>query len=231
MEKKNWQRVLITIFVVIIGLGGIIWLTWKMGDFFIGLLSVDSVNRYPAVQQVDEEILILPRISVWTCRTGLYQESENARKAVDSLKVRGWKAGVIQEKPFAVAIGIYGTREKAVLQNNILQKKGINSLVKNQVFPELHYKARGKDIDKITGMLKLANSLLNGKDREALRREPESGYETLHAGCPKGFEHLNGILDSMFSPGYKGDYNQDLMDLFLAYKEITIKYLGIKSAS
>jgi hypothetical protein len=78
-------------------------------------------------------------------------------------------------------------------------------------------------------MLTVANSLLSGKERDAVKNELAGDMEFLFAGiCPDEFEKFEDLLRTVIGTDYQSDqqcvYQQDLLDLFVEYKLITTKY-------
>ncbi len=231
MKKYNYMRVLITTLVVIIGISGIAWFTWHLGKMFVGLVSTSPINdSSDKIEQTSSKILTLPPINLWTCQVGVFKERKNADQMIESLKLKGWKAEIIQKEPYTVAVGAFNQKEKAILLGNILAEEGIPFWIKEETFPALHYKVSGKNVERITVMLTLANSLLGGTERDKIRDELAGDKEFLFAGvCPTDFqrlsENLRQILDSKYANSdITGPYHQDLLVLFMEYQSVTTKY-------
>lgn len=220
MEKKNIWRVLITALVVIIGISTIGWFTWNLGGTFVSLVSANVPAEEESSEQEQTAILNLPEISFWTCQAGVFQEQENALHILDSLRSKGWKAGIISEKPYTLAIGVFTTKEEALTQSQVLTEQGIENWVRKESFPALRYKVSGSNVEKITALLSAANSLLNEKEREAVLAEIRGKGDFLfEGGCPEELKELNTFLS-----GVAND-SQDLLDLYTIYRQITINYL------
>lgn len=231
MKKYNCVRVLITTLVVIIGISGIAWFTWHLGKIFVGLVSSSPLNHSSdKIEQTSSKILTLPSINLWTCQVGVFKERKNADQMIESLKLKGWKAGIIKEEPYTAAIGAFNHKENAILFGNTLAEEGIPVCIKEEKFPALHYKVSGKNVERITVMLTLANSLLGGTERDKIRDELAGDKEFLFAGtCPTDFqrlsENLQQILDTKYAhDDITGSYHQDLLMLFMEYRSVTTKY-------
>lgn len=231
MKKNKYLRVLTMTFLVILGISGIGWVTWHLGQIFVGLVSNTSLSEEEKGGQTSAQILNLPKITLWTCQAGVYKDRRNADKMVESLSSKGWKAAAIQEEPYTIAIGAFNTKERALLQGDVLAEDGIETWVKEESFPALSYKVSGKNAEKITVLLKLTNALLSGKEKNAVKAELAGDTNFFIAGgYPSDFEKLNTTLSMVLSRQYqdderKGLYHQDLLDLYLDYKIITTKYL------
>ncbi|NLI91979.1 MAG: SPOR domain-containing protein [Peptococcaceae bacterium] len=231
MKKKfNAIKVLITAIVVILGISGIGWFTWYFGKMFVGLVSAGTPEPQMKMEQTGSEILSLSKIGLWTCQAGVYQEQKNANSMVDLLKLKGWKAEVIKTGPYTVGIGAFNNKETAVLLCKILGEQGIKTWIKEETFPALHYKVSGKNVEIITSMLEITNSLLNGKEKDKVKEELAGDVETIFAGeCPADFQKLNAILQGILRKEYENKdsnnlYGQDLLGLYAEYKTVTTKY-------
>lgn len=232
MKKNKYLRVLITTLVVILGLSVISWLTVHLGQIFVELVSTSvPIEEEEKEQKNSSEILTLPTITLWTCQVGVYKDKQNADLMVESLRLKGWKAGIIKEDPYTIAIGAFDTKEKAALQGSVLAEERIEAWIRKESFPALSYKVSGKNAGRITVMLKLANSLLGGKEINTLKAELAGDIDFLMTEeCPTDFQELNHTLSTLLNTDYKQDslkssYNQELLDLYLDYKLITTKYL------
>lgn len=231
MKKKYYLRVLITTLVVILGISGIGWFTWHMGKLFVGLVATNSSDGKEKVEEKISKALSLPELSLWTCQVGVYKEKKNAGLLVESLKLKGWKAEIIKEEPYTVAIGAFHTKEKAIFYGNGLVEEGIEAWTREEKFPALHYKVSGKNAEKITALLENTNSLLKGMERNKVKDKLAGEMEILVTGeCPTDFEKLRDALSTVLNTNYEekeftGLYNQDLLKLFLEYQLITTKYL------
>lgn len=231
MRKFKYLRVLITALLVILGISAMGWFTWRLGKMFIGLVSAGTPNaQQEKVNQTDSKILTLPQINLWTCQTGVFKEKKNADVLVESLRLKGWKAGIVNEEPYTVVIGVLESKDQAALLKGALAEDGIEAWIKEEVFPSLHYKISGKNVDKISKMLSMANTLLSGTEREAVRKELEGDMDFLFAGdCPADFRRINDLMQEILGKTYVKDdlnlgYQQDLLALFIEYKAITTKY-------
>jgi len=227
MKKYTYLRVLITVLVVILGIGGIGWFTWHLGKIFVGLVSASETVEQQQVEQTHSEILTLPEINLWICQVGVYNDKEKADLLIQALQVKGWKAQIIREEPYTVAIGAFEDKVTASLQGSRLTEYGIETWVKEEQFPALHYKVSGNNVERITIMLRIANSLLSGMEIEKVRQEL-AGDAALFSmgGCPTDYQRLNDVLHQIFNKEYAPDkmdqsYRQDLLELFVQYKEIT----------
>lgn len=229
MRRKKFWRVLITIILVILGIGGIARFTWHLGQVFVNLVSA-SPSEEKIEKSTGSEILNLSEITIWTCQIGVYKEKENADQMVESLRLKGWKAGIIKEEPYTIAIGAFNSKEKAAELGSILSKEDMEVWIRQESYPALGYKVSGKNAERITVMLKIANSLLGGAERDVVKNELAGDAVFLPAGgCPSEFEELNNDINIMMNAEYLGDqsnykYNQDLLELYLTYKSTTIKY-------
>jgi hypothetical protein len=231
MKKIKAGKVLITLIVVIIGIAGISWFTFHLGKMFVGLVSANTTVNPGKAEQPGSEILTLPKIDLWTCQVGVFNDKKNADKLVDAMQAKGWKAEIItEEAPYTVAVGAFTNRETAVLLSHDLMGKGIQALIQAESFPALHYKVSGRNVEKITTMLKTANSLLNGTARDQVQKELAGDMEAFLSGeCPTDFQRLNLTLGQIFHKKYPNEgsdfvYKEDLLDLFAGYKSITTKY-------
>lgn len=231
MKKFSTMRVLIAIFVVILGMGAIGWFTWHLGKMFVGLVSKSPAPVQETATVATSEVLSLPEIKVWTCQIGVFKDEKNARALIDSLKAKGWKAGIVKEDPYTVSIGLFGTKEKAAELGNVLAESGTNTWIKEESFPALHYKVSGKNVEKVCLNLKIANALLTGGMREQVRQELAGDSEFLFSGgYPTDFQKLNHDLEVIFNTdyekqGFTGAYEQDMLEVYLEYRSIATKYL------
>jgi hypothetical protein len=231
MRKFKYLRVLISALLVILGISAMGWFTWHLGKMFIGLVSAGTPDaQQEKINQTDSQILTLPQINLWTCQTGVFKEKKNADVLVESLTLKGWKAGIVNEEPYTVLVGVLESKDQAILLKSALAEDGIEAWVKEEVFPPLHYKISGKNVDRISKMLSMANSLLSGTEREIVRKELEGDMDFLFAGeCPADFQRINNLLQEILGKTYaEADqnlgYQQDLLALFIEYKVITTKY-------
>jgi hypothetical protein len=230
MRKKNYLRVLITVLVVILGISGIGWFTWHLGKIFIGLVSAAESGRTQEAPS-GSVILDLPQISFWTCQVGIYNDRKNADLLLENLKDKGWKAGMIKEDPYTVAIGVYNTKEEAVAQGEIILQDGMEVWVRKETYPALSYKVKGKNIERATFILQTANSLIGGKSIKEIKAELAGDKDVfLNADFPADFQKLQSTLVDIFDTEYletesKNLYCQDLLGLFQEYRLITTKFL------
>lgn len=231
MKKKSFWRVLITALVVIIGFSGIAWFTWNLGKTFVGLVTAAVPSEEQKEEQHETQILNLPEVSFWTCQTGVYEDKAKALLIMESLRAKGWKAGITQEGPYTLTIGVFDTKEHAAQLGKALAEEGIETWVRKEVFPALSYRVSGSNAEGITALLKIANSLLSGKERETAKAEFAGDADfTFEGSCPKEFENLNSVLTRMVNTDYREEtyqsvYRYDLLDLYLEYKLVTTKYL------
>ncbi len=229
MKKNKWLRVLITTVVVIIGIIAIGWFTWNIGQLFLDLVAKSPVEEHEQLKVTTSEILILPEFEFWTCQIGVFEDEKNALNMVDIAVAKGWKADIIQAEPFVVAVGLFATKEEAIFQGQNMTDEGIESWIRKENFPELHYKVNGKSIEMVSTILKLSNSLLRGTSKDKLKEELAGDIDFLFAGgCPEELQPLNDNLFTIMSKDYEKDlfgYNQDLLNLLLEYKSITTKFL------
>lgn len=227
--KKRWLRVLITIVVVIIGISAIGWFTWNIGQLFLDLVAKSPIEDQEQMKVTTSQILNLPEFDYWTCQIGVFEDKENALNMVQISLAKGWKAEIIQAEPFVVAVGLFTSKEEAGFQNQIIIDKGIESWIRKEKFPELHYKVNGQSVEMVSNILMLSNSLLKGIPKEQLKEELAGDIDFLFAGgCPEDLQSLNNNIFSILSKDYKKDtfeYNQDLLKLLLEYKAITTKFL------
>lgn len=229
MKKFKWQKVLITVVVVIIGMCGIGWFTWNIGQLFLNIVSKSPVEDQNSVKVTSSEILILPKLDFWTCQIGVFKDEKNAQQMQGHSIAKGWKAEVIEGDHFIVAVGIFTSKEEAGFHNQIMEQKGIASWVKNESFPELHYKVNGQNVEKISTILRLSNFLIGGTPKEKIKGELAGDMDFLFAGgCPTDLQSINSHLLTILNSEYEEQdisYNQDLLKLFLEYKDITTKFL------
>jgi len=229
VKKNKYVRGLITIMVVIIGISAAGCFTWKLGRAFVGLVSSGLPEAGDEVN-TEEQTLNLPEITFWTCQAGVFENRENAGSQVELLRLRGWKAGIMNEKPYTITIGFFGSKDQALLLAGILVEDGINAWVKEYSFPALHYKVNGNNTEGAVRILNQTGSLLSknktGKAKEGLEG---SSQEAFSGDFPNDFKELNMALSEIIQTDYMENdrykYNQDLLDLFLKYKLVTIKYL------
>jgi len=110
-----------------------------------------------------------------------------------------------------------------------MKDKGIDSWIRRENFPELHYKVNGKSVEIVSTILKLSNALLRGTDKDKINEELAGDMDFLFTGgCPTEVQSLNDNLYSILIKEYEVDdsrYNQDLLKLLLEYKSITTKFL------
>ena len=230
MKENMYFKGLITVLVVIIGISGIGWFTWHLGRMFVGLVTSSSQDTLAEIQPTGSQVLNLPEIKLWTCQIGVYKDRKNAELQVDSLKHKGWKAAIIKEEPFTIAIGSFAEKGEAVLLGDILTKEGIQSWAREESFPALNYKVSGKNVEGVTRILILTNSLLCGAERNKVQAELAGDIEVISAdSCPSAFTKLNQILSKVLTIEYerndlKCSYNQDLLEMFVEYKLVTTKF-------
>lgn len=231
MKKNKWLKVLITTVVVIIGISAIGWFTWNIGQLFLDLVAKSPVEGQDQLKVTTSEILILPEFDFWTCQIGVFEHEENALKMVEITLAKGWKAEIIQAEPFVVAVGLFASKEEASFQSQSMSDKGIESWIRKENYPELHYKVNGQSVETVSNILRLSNSLLRGIPKDELKEELAGDIDFLFAGgCPKDLQALNDNLFSIMSGDYNEDtsrYNQDLLKLLLEYRSITTKFLPL----
>jgi hypothetical protein len=230
MKKFSYKRVLITLIVVIIGISGIGWSTWHLGELFVGLVTTNIISEQEKGTNTNSDILNLPALEVWTCQAGVYKNKKNAELFQESLRLQNLKAELINEKPLTLAIGIYDTKEKAILQSYALAEAGIETWVREESFPALSYKVNGKNVKEIIVILEVANSLLSGEELNAVKAGWGNDLSLIpKAGYPEDLEKLYNKLSLVLNTDYKGNgrdcYHRDLLGVYLEYKSITTKYL------
>ncbi|RNC29951.1 MAG: hypothetical protein AWM53_00171 [Candidatus Dichloromethanomonas elyunquensis] len=233
MKKFKVLKVLITIIMVILGISCISWFTWNLGKIFLGMVSAGTSETKAKADQSGSVILNLPKVDFWTCQIGVYKDKKKADILVSSLKLEGRKAEIIKEEPYTVALGVFNNKEEAVRQGNILAQEGIQTWIKEETFPALHYKVSGNNIGKITSLLMIANSILNGAERDQVKQEQAGDVQSYFAGqCPQDFQNLKAMLQEILFrefPNKESDNldRRDLLGLYAEYKSITTKYINI----
>lgn len=229
MRRKTWLRVLITAMVVILGISAVGWFTWNIGGLFLDLVAKSPVEEPDEVKVTVGELLILPDLEFWTCQIGVFNQEKNARKMREEALAKGWKAEIIQKDPYVVAVGLFPSKEQAALLSKEMTEKGFEAWVRQEAFPELHYKVKGTSVQRVSNTLKLTNSLLGGVSRDKVKQELAGDIEFLFAGeCPQDLQGLNDVLNIILNTDYEGEdptYYQDLLQLFMEYKSITTKFL------
>lgn len=229
MKKNKWLKGLITTVVVIIGICAVGWFTWNLGQIFLDLVIESPIENKVQAEVTTSEILVLPQFDFWTCQIGVFNDKMNAEGMIALTLAKGWKAEIIQENPYTVAVGLFSSKEKAVTQSTALAQNSIEPWVRKETFPELHYKVNGRSVGIVSSTLRFSNSLLRGTPTQELKEELAGDMDFLFAGgCPADLEALNNDLFTILSKDYDEedfDYNQDLLALFLEYKSITTKFL------
>ncbi len=232
VRKNRYFKGLITAFLVIIGICGIGWFTWHLGKTFIGLVSNSYAERTGEIRSADSQILNLPDIHLWTCQVGAFNDGKNAELQLDSLRQRGWKAAVIAETPYTIAVGLFADKEEAVNFCDMLSGYGINAWVKEESFPALHYKVKGKNMEDVIRILTLSNSLLRETASNAVQAKPAADAEAIFTDeCPSDFVRLNKALGQVLTTAYPQDDSnylrrQDMLHLYAEYKQTTIKFFA-----
>ncbi|HHV64718.1 MAG TPA: SPOR domain-containing protein [Peptococcaceae bacterium] len=229
MRKKNYLKVLITVFVVILGISGIGWFTWHLGQIFVGLVSAADAGEKQTAQN-SSAILNLPQITFWTCQVGVYEDKQNADRLVESLRAKGWKAEMIKENPYIIAIGVFPAKEEAVLHSKALIKDGIEAWVREEVYPSLSYKVSGGNVKKTTFLLQTANALLGGKDINEVKAVLAGDKDFLLGDFSPTFQTLQSTLLAILDTNYQqtesnNQYYQDLLGLYREYQLLTTKFL------
>ena len=228
MKRKTWFRVLFTAIVVIIGLTAVGWFTWNIGGLFLDLVAKSPVETPQEVKVTVGEILTLPEFDFWTCQIGVFKQKSNADQMVDNALAKGWKAEIIQEDPFVVAVGLFQTKEGASLNSQLMTEQGFEAWVKQESFPELHYRVNGTNTMRVSNILKLSNLLLGGTPRDKVKEGLAGDAGFLFAGeCPEDLSGLDNELNKILNNEYEEEpsgYHQDLLKLYLEYKSITTKF-------
>ncbi|NLO98332.1 MAG: SPOR domain-containing protein [Peptococcaceae bacterium] len=234
MKKNNGFKGLITVFLVIIGICGIGWFTWHLGGMFIGLVTANTLKSPAKVQAADSRILDLPDINLWTCQVGVFQDLKNAENQVEFLRQKGWKAAIISEDPYTVAIGAFAVKEDALKFCDILSGEDINTWVREERFPALHYKVKGKNAEEVSRVLTISNSLLRDIGNSVPSELAAAVEKILAIEYPVDFARLKDALaELLVTPGAKDKqkniYNQNLLCLYAEYKQIiTESFSNIK---
>lgn len=226
MKKNRLRQVLITVSVVIIGISAIGWFVWKTGQTFLDLVKVNPAEE----PVVESEILVLPELHFWTCQAGVFQDKSNADRLAEDIQARGWKAQVIQEKPYIVAIGLFDSKEKAESQKDALVPDGLETWIRHETFPALHYRVKGINTSAVSAALKTANSLLKGEPVEEAKNLLAGDLNFIFSGgSPNDFNSLYLSLFEILTKDYlkedQSAYNQDLLGLYVEYRVIATKFL------
>lgn len=224
MKKNKLRQVLITVSVVIIGISAIGWFVWKTGQIFLNLVKVSPAEE-PAVES---ELLVLPELHFWICQAGVFQDKSNAESLAEHIQTRGWKAQIINEKTYKVAVGLFDTKEKAELQKDVLAQEGLEVWIRDEFFPALHYRVKGTNTSAVSAALKTVNSLLRGIPKEEAK---DLLAGDLNCIFPDALDSLNLALFEVLNKDYQrdeqGTYYQDLLALYVEYRAITTKFLPI----
>lgn len=227
MKKYKQSRVLISILLVILGVVGIGWFTWYFGKIFVGLVSTGVQKLPEKVEKTSSEVLTLPELNLWVCQVGVYKDKERTDLLLERLKKSNWKGQIMKNDPYTIAIGAFNDKETANLLANILLEDGLETWIKEETFPALHYKISGNSGEKITLILRVANALLSGMDIEEMKQVMlDSGVIFSVGECPADFQSLHDMTQRILNKAYaqgQGDwaYRQDLLELFVEYKAFT----------
>lgn len=224
MKKNIRNGVLISLILVIIIAGGISCFTWYIGKTFVGLVSADTSGTGADAGITKSSILSLKEVTLWICQVGVYQEKSHAESAQRSLNDQGFKAAIIFEEPYTVAVGAFISREDAVKNSSILKKDAVHNWVRETNYPGLRYKISGKEIKTAAFILETANTVLT-KQREELdltnlRKEIQS---VSNEACPADFRKLKNGLETLLDTGLD-TYNLQLLQVYTEYKMVTAKY-------
>ncbi|NLM21703.1 MAG: SPOR domain-containing protein [Peptococcaceae bacterium] len=235
MKKNRYFKGLITVFLVIIGVCGIGWFTWHLGRMFVGLVSTNMTNSPAEVQASDSRILNLPDIVFWTCQVGVFKDHKNVEAQLESLSRKGWKAAVLTEEPYTVAVGSFAGKEDALALSSLLAKDGIEAWVKEVSFPALHYKVNGKNTEEVIRILTLSNSLLREPGNNSVPDKAKLVVESVFTSeCPSDFAQLkHALVQVLTTPDANDDhdytYNQNILNLYAEYKQVTTKFFTEKT--
>ncbi|NLL52285.1 MAG: SPOR domain-containing protein [Peptococcaceae bacterium] len=235
MKKNRYFKGLITVFLVIIGVCGIAWFTWHLGRMFVSLVSTSTIDSLAEVQASDSRILNLPDIIFWTCQVGVFKDQKNVEAQLEFLSSKGWKAAVLTEEPYTIAIGSFAAKEDALALSSLLAGDGIDTWVKEESFPALHYKVNGKNTEEVIRILTLSNSLLKELGNNSVPDKVTLVAESVFTSeCPSDFAKLKqALVQLLTTPDANHDqdytYSQNILNLYAEYKQVTTKFFTEKN--
>lgn len=192
------------VLVLILGIMALALLTWGIGRIYLELLGQSSHEyslkaQSQSIEKTSQDtILTLPKVGFWTCQVGLFQNEHNAQLLRDQLMVMGYKAEIVNVKPWMVGIGLGHSAEELKGLRLLLEEKGFPSIPKQIVLAERSFRVAGNGGQLTAELLKNANTILGtGFSKEVLTREEQLWLAQAGEHPPLDLERLHEFYNQL----------------------------------
>jgi hypothetical protein len=198
---KYFERLRILV-VVLLGMSALGLLTWGIGKVYLELVGHSGgagLQAQTSNQKIDgfqNNVLILPKASFWTCQIGVYKNEENAQACLKQLKQLNYPVGVISSNPWIVGIGLGHTASDLSGLKQLLAEKGIHVLVKQVELPERTFRVAGNGSRLTAELLLNVNTLLQqGLSPQILNQEKQIWDDLAGDRSPSELEQLHQLYN------------------------------------
>ncbi|WP_407306840.1 SPOR domain-containing protein [Desulfosporosinus sp. SB140] len=201
---KNFERLRILI-VVILGMLALGLLTWGIGRVYLELVGhsggVKAKNVPTSNQQTDQSkgtMLVLPKVTFWTCQVGVFKSEENAQSCLGQLRELGYTGEVISTNPWVVGIGLGHSAKELSELKQTLASKGISIVVKKVELPERTFRIAGNGSRLTMELLSNVNSVLqDGLSPQLLAQEQQAWDSQAGDHSPSELAQLHQLYSKL----------------------------------
>lgn len=197
MDMKLMAQIRVVI-VLILGMLALGLLTWGIGKIYLELVGQSSRGQSSVVQSGQKDtddnnlVLVLPKVTFWTCQIGVFENEMNARKSKEQLMQLGFKAEVINSNTWFVGIGLGNSASELKGLRSSLAANGIPTIPKQIELPERTFRVAGSGAQLTVDLLTNVNDILKGEViTEALVKESQLWNAQAGNRPPKGLEQLH----------------------------------------
>ena len=232
-RRKVLERIRIVI-ALILGMMALALLTWGMGKVYLELVGHSRLVKAAGLQKnqmtsntVDSTMLVLPEATFWTCQVGVFQNENNARLNRQTLQGLGFKAEVLNAKPWMVSIGFAHSANELKGMRQSLAEKGIPTVPKQIALPERTFRVAGNGSQLTTELLTNVNTMLmKGLTAEALAKEKQVWDALAGEHPPKDLEALHQLYSQAREKTNLEDQNALGLAIFFEYQRVINKFSG-----
>lgn len=230
---KGYERIRIVI-VLILGMMVLGLLTWGIGKVYLELVGQSSRMKVEGTQQnqkvskaLDGSVLVLPKVTFWTCQLGVFQNESNAQLSREKFQVLAFNAEVLGADPWTVDIGLGHSANELKGMRQSLAEKGIPTVPKQIVLPEQTFRVAGNGSRLTMELLTNANTILqNGLTAETVAKEQEIWDALAGDHPPKELEELHQLYSRIRTKTNVEEQSALGLSLYFESQKVINKFSG-----